>query len=286
MTRGAGLGSGKADLVTMGDGCRIAYRLDGAANGPLLLLSHSLGTTMDMWAPQVEALSREFRVLRYDSRGHGASSAPPGAYSMDRLGRDVIELLDELGIESVSFCGLSLGGMVGQWLGWREPGRIERLVIANSSSYMGPPQDWDGRIATVLAEGLPAVVGPVIQRWFTPAFLEFHGEAIVPIRAMLLETDAHGYAGCCAAIRDMDQRRLGTLISVPTLVIAGVSDPATPPDHAIRLAGAIPGARLAMLEAAHLSNIEQSARFTDLVVSFLTERKGQSASQSAALSKL
>jgi 3-oxoadipate enol-lactonase len=257
--------------MTTGDGCRIAYRVDGPATGPVLLLSHSLGTTMDMWAPQIEAFSQNYRVLRYDSRGHGASDAPVGAYSMDRLGRDVIELLDELGIASVSFSGLSLGGMVGQWLAWRAPERIERLVIANSSSYLGPPRDWDARIAMVRADGMAALVGPVLQRWFTPAFREAHEQAIAPIRAMLLETDAQGYAGCCAAIRDMDQRRLGALISAPTLVIGGESDPATSPDHATRLASAIPGARLAMLEAAHLSNVEQAVPFNVLVASFLTE---------------
>jgi 3-oxoadipate enol-lactonase len=191
-----------------------------------------------------------------------------------------------LASEACLFCGLSLGGMVGQWLGWRVPERIERLVIANSSAYMGPPRDWDARIATVLADGLAAMAGPVIQRWFTPAFRESHEQAIAPIRAMLLATGAQGYAGCCSAIRDMDQRRLGVLISVPTLVIGGESDPATPPDHASRLAAAIPGARLAMLEAAHLSNVEQSALFTDLVASFLTEPKVPSASQSSALSRL
>jgi 3-oxoadipate enol-lactonase len=256
--------------ITTGDGCRIAYRVDGPESGPFLLLSHSLGTTMDMWAPQIETFSRNYRVLRYDSRGHGASDAPVGAYSMDRLGRDVIELLDELGIRSVSFCGLSLGGMVGQWLAWRVPERIERLVVANSSAYLGPPQDWDARIAAVRAGGMAALVDPVLQRWFTPAFRESHEQSIAPVRAMLLGTDARGYAGCCAAIRDMDQRRLGALIRAPTLVIGGASDPATPPDHATRLASAIPGAQLAMLEAAHLSNVEQPAPFNVLVASFLT----------------
>jgi 3-oxoadipate enol-lactonase len=271
MTGLANAGSGKVGVITTGDGCRIAYRVDGPASGPWLLLSHSLGTTMDMWAPQIEAFSRDYRVLRYDGRGHGASDAPAGAYSMDRLGRDVIELLDGLGISRVSFCGLSLGGMVGQWLAWRVPEQIERLIVANSSSYLGPPQDWDTRIATVRAGGMAALVDPVLQRWFTPAFRRSHEQSIAPIREMLLKTDARGYAGCCAAIRDMDQRRLGALISAPTLIIGGESDPATPPDHATRLASAIPGARLAMLEAAHLSNVEQSAPFNVLVASFLTE---------------
>jgi 3-oxoadipate enol-lactonase len=286
MTGTVAAGSGDVGMATMGDGCRIAYCLEGPASGPCLVLSHSLGTTMDMWAPQMAALSRDFRVLRYDSRGHGASSAPAGAYSMDRLGRDVIELLDGLGIASMSFCGLSLGGMVGQWLGWRAPERIERLVIANSSAYMGPPQDWDARIGTVLADGLSAMVGPVMQRWFTPAFRESHAQAIAPIRAMLLATKAQGYAGCCSAIRDMDQRRLGALIRAPTLVIGGESDPATPPDHATRLAAAIPGAWLAMIAAAHLSNVEQSAPFTDLITGFLTEPKVPGVSQPSVLSKL
>lgn len=249
-----------------GDGCRIAYRFDGPQHAPVLLLSNSLGTDMGMWAPQVEAWTRHFRVLRYDSRGHGQSDAPMSGYSIDRLGRDAIELLDALGIGTVDFCGLSLGGMIGQWLGIREPHRLRRLVLANTSSYMGPPSAWDARIALVRENGMAPLAQASVDRWFTTAFSTQASEAIAPIREMLLATDPAGYAGCCAAIRDMDMRRAVTLIDVPTLVIGGSQDPATPPPHSEALARAIPRASLVMLDAAHLSNIERSRSFASAVM--------------------
>lgn len=254
--------------IVAGDGCRIAYRLDGREGAPVLALSNSLGTAMAMWEPQMAVFSRHFRVLRYDSRGHGRSGAPAGSYSIDRLGRDVVELLDALGIARVSFCGLSKGGMVGQWLGWRAPERLDRLVLANTSACMGPPEGWDARIRTVLAEGMGAMAEPVLQRWFRPAFLEAAPHAVAPVRAMLLATSPAGYAGCCAAIRDMDQRPLLPLIQAPTLVIAGTHDPATPIDHAEQLAREIPDARLVALDAAHLSNVEQPGAFASAVLDF------------------
>ncbi|WP_231376761.1 3-oxoadipate enol-lactonase [Sphingomonas melonis] len=250
------------DFITAGDGCRIAYRLDGPEAAPVLLLSNSLGTAMEMWAPQMPALARSFRVLRYDSRGHGQSDAPAGAYSMDRLGRDVIELLDALAIPKVRFCGLSKGGMVGQWLGIRAPERLECLVLANTSPFMGPPSSWDGRIAAVHEGGMAGLVDAVLERWFTPSFLATGEEQIAPVRAMLTATDPGGYAGCCAAIRDMDMRPMLGLITTPTLVIGGSQDPATPPPHSELLASSIASARLVMLPAAHLSNVEQAEAFT------------------------
>jgi 3-oxoadipate enol-lactonase len=258
-------------FATMGDGCRIAYRFDGPEGAPVLLLSNSLGTTMEMWAPQLAAFAEGRRVLRYDSRGHGASDVPGGAYSMDRLGRDVVELLDALDIRSVDFCGLSKGGMVGQWLGYRAPERVGRLILANTSSYMGPPESWDARIATLRQAGMAAMVEPVLERWFTPDFLATGGAAIASVRHMLEETEAAGYGGCCAAIRDMDMRRVVSLIALPTLVIAGAADPATPIAHSEALVAGIAGARLAILPAAHLSNVEQPARFTQTVLDFLGE---------------
>lgn len=255
-----------SDFITAGDGCRIAYRLEGPEAAPVLLLSNSLGTAMEMWAPQIPALARSFRVLRYDSRGHGQSDAPAGAYSMDRLGRDVIEMLDALSVSKVLFCGLSKGGMVGQWLGIRAPERLERLVLVNTSPFMGPPSSWDSRIAAVHQGGLAALVDAVLDRWFTPAFLATPKEQIAPVRAMLTATDPGGYAGCCAAIRDMDMRPILGLIATPTLVIGGSEDPATPPPHSELLARAIPGARLEMLPAAHLSNVEQAEAFTAAVL--------------------
>jgi 3-oxoadipate enol-lactonase len=258
-------------MLTVGDSCRIAYRFDGLVDAPVLLLSNSLGTDMEMWAPQMAAFTERFRVLRYDSRGHGASDSPAGAYSMDRLGRDVVEMLDALDIEQVNFCGLSLGGMIGQWLGIRAQERVRRLILANTSSYMGPPAGWDTRIATVAAQGMPPLAQASIERWFTRAFNETGAQAIAPIVAMLLATDPAGYAGACAAIRDMDMRRTVQLIQRPALVIGGSLDSSTPPPHSSALVNTIPDARLCMLEAAHLSNVEAPERFIDAVMDFLAE---------------
>lgn len=256
-------------FATMIDGCRLAWRMDGPADAPVLVLSNSLGTAMAMWEDQVPALARHFRVLRYDTRGHGASSVMPGDTSLDRLGRDVLGLLDALGIESAHFCGLSLGGMTGQWLGIHAPDRIDRLVIANSSSFMGPPESWQQRMNTVREQGMAAIAGAVLDRWFTPGFVASGASGLERTRAQLLATSADGYAACCAAIRDMDLRPVVHLVDRPTLVIAGSQDPATPPDHAQAIASAIAGARLVMLEAAHLSNIEQPAGFTRGLLDFL-----------------
>lgn len=256
-------------FVTTGDGCRIAYRFDGPADAPVLLLSNSLGTDMGMWAPQMAAWTQAFRVLRYDQRGHGASDAPTGGYSIDRLGRDVVELLDALKIETVDFCGLSLGGMTGQWLGIREPRRLRRLVLANTSSFMGPPSAWDARIDLVREQGMGPLAQASVERWFTSRFAQVGRDAIAPIAAMLRATDPLGYAGCCAAIRDMDMRRAVSLIEVPTLVIGGARDPATPPPHSEALVRAIAGAQLVMLEAAHLANVECAGEFGAAVMGFL-----------------
>jgi 3-oxoadipate enol-lactonase len=255
--------------ITTGDGCRIAWRFDGPEDAPVLLLSNSLGTDMTMWSPQIADFSKTRRVLRYDSRGHGGSDAPPGAYSLDRLGRDVIELLDKLEIDTVDFCGLSLGGMIGQWLGIRAPERVRRLILANTSSYMGPPSGWDARIATVAAQGMAPLAEASVERWFTDAFGQTSRAAIAPIVATLLATDPVGYAGVCAAIRDMDMRRTARLIELPTLVIGGSLDPSTPPPHSEALAKTIPGARLHMLDAAHLSNVEVPEAFMRTVLDFL-----------------
>jgi 3-oxoadipate enol-lactonase len=256
-------------FLTVGDGCRIAYRFDGPEGAPILLLSNSLGTDMAMWAPQMEAWTQHFRVLRYDTRGHGASDAPTGAYSMDRLGRDAVELLDALAIERVYFCGLSKGGMVGQWLGVHAPERLEKLILANTSAYMGPPSGWQTRIEGVLANGMAPLTQASIARWFTSEFVATAPQSIAPIEAMLLTTDPVGYAGCCAAIRDMDMRPTMRLIERPTLIIGGALDPSTPPPHSEALAEGVAGARLVMLRAAHLSNVEQPEQFATAVVDFL-----------------
>lgn len=255
-------------IASAGDGCGIAWRLDGPPGAPVLLLANSLGTDMGLWEPQ-QALGAAHQLLRYDMRGHGQSAVPHGDYSMDRLGRDVVELLDALGLERVDFCGLSLGGMVGQWLAVREPRRVRRLVLANTSAFMGPPGAWQERIATVRGQGMAAIADAVIERWFTPGYRGAGAERSAPVRRMLLGTAPDGYAACCAAIRDMDLRPTAPLIAAPTLVIGGTDDPATPPEHARALAAAIPDARLKMLPAAHLSNWEVPAAFNARISEFL-----------------
>lgn len=253
------------------DLCRIAYRLDGPEGAPVLLLSNSLGTDMTMWRPQLDALTQVFRVLRYDSRGHGGSDRPAGGYSMDRLGRDAVQLLDHLGLGRVHFCGLSQGGMVGQWLGLRAPERIDRLVLANTSAYMGPPSNWQSRIDGVRTRGMAPLVEASLQRWFTAGFPARDPDAVAPIRQMLLACDPVGYAGCCAAIRDMDMRPTASLITPPTLVIAGAEDPATSVSDGQWLADQCQNARLVVLEAAHLSNVERPEAFSAAVLAFLLD---------------
>lgn len=255
--------------VTTDDGCRIACRFDGAEGAPILLLSNSLGTTMAMWDPQMAAFTRDFRVLRYDCRGHGQSGVPSGAYSIDRLGRDVIALLDTLELGKVDFCGLSLGGMIGQWLALRAPERIGRLVLANTSAFMGPPSNWQGRIDAVLADGVAPLADASVARWFTAGFADRDPGAVASIRAMLLANHAVGYAGCCAAIRDMDQRATASLNTRSTLVIAGRFDPATPMADGEFLVAQAQHARLAVLESAHLSNVECPRAFASAVLDFL-----------------
>lgn len=257
------------EFVTVGDGCRIGYRFDGPDDAPVLLLSNSLGTDLRMWAPQLATFTQTHRILRYDSRGHGASDKPAGAYSMDRLGRDVVEMLDALGIERVDFCGLSMGGMVGQWLGVHAPDRVRRLVLANTAAYMGPPSGWQDRIRNVLANGMEPLFEPTLERWFTPAFVASAPDTITAVRQMLLANDLGGYTGCCAAIRDMDQRPTTQLIATPTLVIAGSADPSTSVADGAYLADTVREGRLVELPAAHLSSIERPQEFADAVADFL-----------------
>lgn len=251
------------------DGCPIAYRLDGPEGRPVVLLSNSLGTTLGMWEPQLAALTARHRVLRYDSRGHGDSGVPPGPCTMERLGRDALALLDALGLERVSFAGVSMGGMVGMWLGVHAGHRLERLVIANSAAWIGPREPWDERIATVRARGMEAIVPAVIERWFTPRFRAAEPETVERVAAMLRATPVEGYAACCAAVRDQDQREAIRGIKVPTLVVAGTHDLATPPAKAQEIAAAIEGARLVELDAAHLSNIERAEDFNRHLLGFL-----------------
>ncbi|MGB3432647.1 3-oxoadipate enol-lactonase [Achromobacter sp.] len=257
---------------TAGDGARIAYRQDGGAGLPTLVLANSIGTTLHMWDAQIPALTRHFRVLRYDYRGHGASSVPQGAYSLDRLGRDVLELLDGLGIERAHFLGLSLGGIVGQWLGVHAPERVGRLILSNTSAYLGPAPQWDERIAaTERADDMSETAETFLKNWFPAPWLREGNPAVEPFRAMLLSTDKHGLAGAFAAVRDFDLRPTIALIPNPTLVIAGQHDTVTAASHGEQIAAAIPGARLLVLPAVHLANIELPQAFEAAIEEFLLE---------------
>jgi len=254
---------------TTSDGCRLAYRFDGTAEKPVLVLSNSIGTDHTMWDPQIEALGKHFRVLRYDSRGHGSSDVPAGPYSMDRLGPDVIELLDALKLSRVHFLGLSLGGMAGQWLGIHAPERINRLILANTSAYLGPADQWEGRIASALKGDRRATADMFLGNWFPSRLLDSGGPMIEKIRAVLLATDPRGFAGSYAAVRDMDMRRTIALITAPTLVIAGQHDTVTLPSHSELIAATVPGAKLVVLPVVHLSNLEAPDAFMNAVLGFL-----------------
>jgi 3-oxoadipate enol-lactonase len=258
------------NFVNAGDGARIAYRIDGEAGKPVLVLSNSIGTTLRMWDTQIEELTKHFRVLRYDLRGHGASGVPAGAYSLDRLGRDVIELLDALGIGRVHFLGLSLGGFVGQWLGVHAPERIDRLILSNTSPYLGPGKQWDARIAAVLeAPDMSETAEVFLANWFPAHMLAAKSAAVDTFRAMLLATDQQGLAGAWAVVRDADLRRTIALIERPTLVIAGLHDTVTAASHGEQIAATVPGAKLIVLPAVHLSNIECPVAFMQAVLGFL-----------------
>ncbi|NIK69202.1 3-oxoadipate enol-lactonase [Paenibacillus sp. BK720] len=257
-------------FFTTGDGVRIAYRVDGAADKPVLMLANSIATSMNMWEGQIEAFGEHFRVLRYDYRGHGDSDTPAGPYSFDRLGRDVIELLDSLRIDRVHFLGLSLGGAVGQWLGIHAPERISRLILSNTSSYLGPAEQWDGLIASVLqAENLNGFADTFIKNWFPSNMIDSKSGIVAAFHRMVLATRAEGIGGSWAAIRDMDMRRTAALISSPTLVIAGQNDTVTLPSHGELLAETVPHARLLMLPAVHLPNVEFPDAFESAVLDFL-----------------
>ncbi len=255
-------------------GYRTYYRLEGTAGSPVLVLSHALGLDHTMWDPQVPDLLSAFRVLRYDIRGQGASDVPPGEYGIDELGRDVLTLLDALGIHSVAWCGLSLGGMIGQWVAIHAPDRISSLVLANTSPRTADPASMETRRATVLEKGLSAVVDAAMARFFTPALLAANPPRVGSARDTFLRTSPIGYAGAAAAVRDLDLRGGLRRIHAPTLIVSGDADPSMPWDsHGALLAGAIAGAKVVRLGAAHLSNLELPRTFTRTVLEFLTPRR-------------
>jgi 3-oxoadipate enol-lactonase / 4-carboxymuconolactone decarboxylase len=248
---------------------RLYYRLEGAAGKPVLLLSHSLGTDHGMWAPQMPDFLQHFQVLRYDTRGHGASDSPEAEYTIDQLGQDALGLVDMLRIGKFAFCGLSMGGAVGQWLAINAPERVTALVLANTSPQFGPAANWIARQKTVLENGMASIIDLAMQRFFSP---DAHGRDALTSAAtsVLLGTNPVGYAGCCSALRDVDHRDQLRRIKVPTLVIVGDKDVSTPWEgHGEILAREILGAKSVRLPAAHMSNLECPRSFTAALLEFL-----------------
>jgi 3-oxoadipate enol-lactonase len=242
----------------------------GPADAPVLVMGSSLGTSLNMWDGQL-ALAERLRLVRHDHRGHGRSPVPPGPYEIEDMGRDVLALLDALEIERASYCGLSIGGMVGMWLGANAPERIERLVLICTSAHLPPASGWADRADAVRAAGTTEVIAdPVVARWLTPAYAEEHPELVAELRAMLVATDPDGYAESCGAIERMDLRDQLARIAAPTLVISGADDEATPPEHQRLIADAIPGARLeTVAPAAHISAVERPAIVNELIAAHL-----------------
>jgi len=248
---------------------QIHYEWSGQEHLPTLVFSNSLGTNLHMWDSQIEEFTKHFRILRCDTRGHGQSSVTSGPYTIDQLSWDVVRLLDVLQQERVHFCGLSMGGMIGMFLGVNAPARFHKFVLCNTAAKIGTAETWNTRIQTVQSGGMKAVAGAVVERWFTPGFRTSHPTETQAVLAMLEAADPHGYIACCAAVRDMDQRHTLQSIRVPCLVIAGTSDPATPPEEGRYVAASIPGAKYVELPAAHLSNIEARDDFNRHVLQFL-----------------
>ena len=252
------------------NGVDIAYRFDGPQDGQVLLAANSLMANGSMWDWNVPALADRYRVLRYDKRGHGKSGVAPGPYSIAQLADDAVGLLDALKIEKVHFMGLSIGGMIGQQLGARYPERILSLSLCNTASEMPPRSLWEDRFQTARSQGLTGLVDGTIGRWFTAPFVERAPQDIEKVRQMILATNVEGYIGCGSAVRDMAQSTMLLKIKAPTLVLSGRHDPACTVDQGIVLNRLIDGSQMVIIEdAAHLSNIEQPARFNQAVREFI-----------------
>jgi len=252
------------------EGCPINVQVEGSDGAPVLMLGNSLGTDLHMWDDQAPEFARHFRLIRMDRRGHGKSGTSKGPYSFDLFGRDILAIMDALKIKTMNWCGLSMGGMDGQWLGANAPGRIEKLVLANTNFHYADKGPWADRIKTVHEKGLASFVDANMERWFTKGFIARDPQAIERMKKMFLASNPDGYAACVAAVRDIDFRASNLRITAPTLVIAGKHDPATPPERGREMVEKqIKGAKLFEIDAAHISNVEQPKAFTEAVLNFL-----------------
>lgn len=252
------------------NGTEVHFRLDGPPQGPVLVLANSLGTALSMWDSQVPTLAAYCRVLRYDQRGHGGSRAPAGPYTIGDLGLDLIELLDELGIDRAAVCGVSLGAMTAMWVAAHHPERVTSLVLACTAPQLGPSEGWYERAAAVRAHGTRALAPSLLERWFPDSVRRDRPELLDQVTAMLAACDDEGYAGCCEAIADMDLRPDLAAIAAPTLVLAGAEDPVTPPATLLELARSLHAPLEVLAGASHLANLAQPEAFTDAVARHVT----------------
>ena len=250
-------------------GARISYTVHGPIDRPVLLFINSIGTTRDLWLPQIPALVGTYRVICYDARGHGSSSVPPGDYSIEQLGRDALAILDAEGAGTAHICGISLGGLTALWTAVHVPGRVASLVLANTAARIGTVQSWTDRIALVKEHGMHGVAELAIPLWFSPDFRRRHSDVVARFRSMIEACPVGGYLGCCAALRDEDLRESISGIRCPALVIAGKLDVPTPPEALQFIHERIAGSKMLTLDAAHLSNVEQADAFTSAVMGFL-----------------
>lgn len=249
---------------------QLLHDVHGAEDAPVLVLSPSMGTLPQMWDPQLEALAAQFRVVRVTHRGHHPADVSPGPYRIEDLAADVLSLLDSYGVARFSWCGLSLGGMVGMWIAAHEPRRVDRLALCCTSAHLPPAHGWLQRAATVRAAGMAAVADTVLARWFTAEFVAAQPDVVARCRAMLLSVPPEGYAGCCEAVAAMDLRSALPRITAPTLVLVGSQDPVVPVEHGETIASLVPRARLVVVpEAAHLATVQDPGSTTPLLLEHL-----------------
>jgi len=255
-------------VVTTDDGCRLSVSPGTPATVPMVL-SNSLGTDRSLWDCQVVPFGRAHSVWRYDTRGHGESDVPQGEYSIDRLGKDLLAIIDATSAAHVDLCGVSIGGMTALWVAQHAPDRVRRIVLANTAAKIGDLEMWSSRIHTARTEGMRVIADATMMRWFTPEFRAARPEVVAGFHSTIARTNPNGYAGCCAALRDADLRALASRVACPTLVVTGRHDPATPPEQGQWLAEQIPGAQLVEFDAAHLSNVERPDEFNTAVLGFM-----------------
>lgn len=245
------------------------YQTFGDAKNPALVFSNSLGTKYSMWQPQIDALQDEFFIICYDTRGHGASSAPQGPYSINQLGQDVIHLLDHLQIKKANFCGISMGGLTGQWLAIHAPDRFHRVIVCNTAAKIGQEQAWLDRAKLVREQGLSSIAATAASRWFTEPFIQSNAALVQSLSNDLAAGSAEGYASCCEALAKADLREDLKNIPIPVLVVAGTKDPVTTVADAQFMINRIQKSAMFEIDASHISNLEQSDTFNSTVKDFL-----------------